>query len=131
LGENDSMRYLCLIHLDERELAAMPAADVNAVNAAHLDLNDALRASGHFLVAEALERSGNATCVRVRNGQPIVTDGPFAETKEAIAGFYLIEARDLQEATELAARLPSARFGTVEIRPARQLVVEGRAPRWG
>jgi len=125
------MRYLCLIHLDEREMEELPAAELNALNAAHLDLNDALRGSGHFLVAEALDPPSTASCVRVRQGKPIVIDGPFAETKEMIAGFYVIEARDMHEANEIASRLPAARLGTVEVRPARQLVVEGRAPRWG
>ena len=125
------MRYLCLIHLDGRELAAMPPAELNALNAAHLDLNDDLRRTGHFLVAEALDAGQRGSFVQVRKGKRIVTDGPFAETKETIAGFYVVEARDMQEATEIAARIPAARLGTVEIRPARQLVVEGREPRWG
>jgi hypothetical protein len=125
------MRYLCLIHLDGRELAAMPPAELNALNAAHLDLNDDLRRTGHFLVAEALDAGQRGSFVQVRKGRQIVTDGPFAETKETIAGFYVIEAHDMREATEIAARIPAARLGTVEIRPARQLVVEGREPRWG
>jgi hypothetical protein len=125
------MRYLCLIHLDGRELAAMPPAELNALNAAHLDLNDDLRRTEHFLVAEALDAGQRGSFVQVRKGRQIVTDGPFAETKETIAGFYVIEAHDMREATEIAARIPAARLGTVEIRPARQLVVEGREPRWG
>jgi hypothetical protein len=125
------MRYLCLIHLDGRELDAMPPAELSALNAAHLDLNDDLRRAGHFLVAEALDAGQPGSCVQVRKGKQIVTDGPFAETKETIAGFYVIEARDMQEATEIAARIPAARLGTVEVRPARQLVVEGRESRWG
>jgi hypothetical protein len=125
------MRYLCLIHLDGEELAALPAAELNELNAAHLDLNDRLRASGHFLIAEALDSPHTGSCVRVRKGKPIVTDGPYAVTKEMIAGFYVVEARDMQEAMALAARIPAARLGTVEVRPARQLVVEGRQPRWG
>ena len=125
------MRYLCLIHIDPRELAALPAAELNALNAAHLDFNEALRSSGHFLIAEALDAAEPGASVRVRQGKPTVTDGPFAETKEMIAGFYVVEARDMQEATEIASRIPAARLGTVEVRPARQLVVEGREPRWG
>jgi hypothetical protein len=70
-------------------------------------------------------------CVRVRHGKVAATDGPFTESKEMVAGFYLIEARDLGEAIEVASRIPSARLGTVEVRPARQLGVEGRPPRWG
>lgn len=125
------MRYLCLIHLDEKELEAMPAADMSALNAAHLDFNDGLRASGHFIVAEALEPARTTARVRVRQGKRSVTDGPYAETKEMIAGFYLIEARDMDEAIGIAAQIPSAVLGFVEVRPARQLNVDGRTPRWG
>jgi hypothetical protein len=127
------MRYLCLIHLDEQELDAMPPGERNALNAAHLDFNDALRAGGHFLLAEALDPPSTASCLRVEKDRPVVTDGPFAETKEIIAGFYVIEARDMTEANAIAAQLPVVRIGlgTVEVRPACKLVVEGREPRWG
>ena len=125
------MKYLCLIYLDENELEAMPVTDMSELNAEHLDFNDGLRTSGHFVVAEALEPAATAACVRVRRGKTTILDGPFAETKEVVAGFYLIEARDLGEATQIAARIPSASLGTVEVRPARQLVVEGQPLRWG
>ena len=122
------MKYLCLIYLDEKQLDAMPAADMNALNAAHLDLNDNLRTRGHLIEAEALQPARTTACVRVRNGKVSITDGPFIEAKELVAGFYLIEARDLNEALQVASRIPSATFGTVEVRPTRQLVVEGRQP---
>ena len=125
------MKYLCLIYLDEKEMDAMPAGEMSTLNAAHLDFNDGLRKSGHFIVAEALEPVRSTASVRLRHGKVSVTDGPFAESKEMIAGFYLIEAGDLKEAIELAAKIPSARLGTIEVRPARQLVIEGRTPRWG
>jgi hypothetical protein len=125
------MRYLCLIHLDPRQLDAIPPREMSDLNAAHWDLNDTLRTTGNFIVAEALEPVEKSACVRVRQGKASVVDGPYAETKEVVAGFYLIEARDLAEATAIAARIPSATFGTVEVRPARQLVVEGRESRWG
>jgi hypothetical protein len=127
------MRYLCLIRIDPREFEKLPAATINQLNADHLDYNDALRQRGNFLVAEALDPPETATVVRVTNGKTAVTDGPFAETKEAIAGFYLIEAADMREAQAIASRLPAvaAGVGTVEVRPARQLQVEGRQPRWG
>lgn len=118
------MKYLCLIHLDEEQMDAMPAAEMNALNAAHLRLNDELRGSGHFIEAEALQPSRDAACVRVRGGKATVTDGPYAETKELVAGFYLLEARDMDEALRLAARLPAAVHGTVEVRPTRQLIVD-------
>ena len=125
------MRYLCLIHIDQQALAAMPPPERNALNAAHLDFNDELRRSGHFLIAEALDPPGTGAIVTVSNGKTVVTDGPFAETKEMIAGFYVIEAADMHEATAIAARLPVAPLARIEVRPACQLVVEGRAPRWG
>jgi hypothetical protein len=120
------MKYLCLIHLDERDLDAMPGRELDALNAAHLELNDRLRSSGHFIEAEALEPVARAAALRVREGKVLVTDGPFTETKEHVAGFYLLEARDLDEAIRIAATIPSATFATIEIRPTRQLVIEGR-----
>jgi hypothetical protein len=125
------MRYLCLIHLDPQQLDALTPAETSSLNAAHLDFNDDLRRSGNFLIAEALEPPEQSACVRMRNGQMSVTDGPFAETKEMIAGFYMIEADDMKEALAIAARIPAAVMGTVEVRPARQLIVEGRERRWG
>ncbi len=127
------MRYLCLIHLDQQQLDALPHAERNALNAAHLDYNDELRRRKHFLLAEALDPPGTASCVRLRGGNAVVTDGPFAETKEIIAGFYVIEAADMKEAITIAAALPVAvsGLGTVEVRPACQLAVDGREPRWG
>ena len=125
------MKYLCLIYLDEEKLNAMPAKDMSDLNAEHLDFNDGLRESGQFLTAEALEPAKASACVRVRGGKASVTDGPFTESKELVAGFYLLEAADMKEALDIAARIPSARIGTVEVRPARQLVVEGRPLRWG
>ena len=119
------MRYLCLIYLDEKRLAAMPESEMNALNAQHLALNEELLKGGQFIEAEALSAAGSTTCVRVRNGRTAVTDGPFAETKEMVAGFYLIEARDLNEAIQVAARIPAAPIGTVEVRPCRDLVVDG------
>ena len=120
------MRYLCLIYWDEAELAAMPASPLDALNARHLDFNDELRESGQMVEAEALEPSAGAICLRLRNGRLAVTDGPFAETKEQVAGFYLIEARDLNEALQIAARIPSASKATIEVRAVRQLIVPGR-----
>jgi hypothetical protein len=120
------VRYLCLIHWNEHKLATMPADELNALNAAHLDFNDALRRSGHYVEAEALQPSIDAACVRVREGKAMVTDGPFAEAKEVVAGFYLLEVRDRDEALEIAARIPSATHATIEVREVRTLVVEGR-----
>ena len=119
------MRYLCLIYLDEKQLASLPESEMSALNARHLALNEELLKGGQFIEAEALSPASSTTCVRVRNGRTAVTDGPYAETKEMVAGFYLIEARDLNEAIHVSARLPSAPMGTVEIRPCRDLEVDG------
>jgi len=121
------MRYLCLIYLDEKELAVMPERDMNELNARHLELNDELVDSGHFIEAEGLQPASDSTCVRVRNGRTALVDGPYAETKEMVAGFYVVEARDLNEAIQVASRIPSATLGTVEVRPCRDLEVDGVA----
>jgi hypothetical protein len=125
------MKYLCLIYLDEEQLNAMPARELSDLNSAHLDFNDGLRESGHFITAEALEPARASKCVRLRGGKVSITDGPFTESKELVAGFYLLEAADMREALEIASRIPSAPLATIEVRPARQLVVEGRPLRWG
>jgi hypothetical protein len=121
------VRYICLIHWDEHKLATLPADELNTLNAAHLDFNEDLRRSGHYVEAEALEPARVSRLVRVKGGKPLVTDGPFAEAKEVVAGFYLLEVRDEDEALQIAARIPSASYATVEVRPVRTLIVEGRA----
>jgi hypothetical protein len=125
------MKYLCLIYLDEQELGAMPAGELSALNAAHHQLNDTLRTNGNFIVAEALAPAAATKTVRVKKDKMLVRDGPFAEAKEMVAGFYFIEAHDLDEATAIASRIPSAGIGTIEVRPCRQLHVDGEEPRWG
>lgn len=115
------MKYLCLIYNDQKRLDAMPKSEWDALVDEHLAYDDVLRESGHFLAAEALQAGETATVVRVRNGKLSVTDGPFAETKEQLGGFFLIEARDLNEAIQVAAKIPSARLGSVEVRPIREL----------
>ena len=121
------MKYLCLIYLDEKQLEAMPESEMGRLNARHLELNEDLLRSGHFIEAEALEPAASSTCIRIRNGRAALTDGPYAETKEMVAGFYFIEARDLNEAIQVASRFPSAPLGTIEVRPCRNLVVDGVA----
>jgi hypothetical protein len=117
------MKYLCLIYLNEQEMDAMPAADMSALNARHLELNEGLRGSGHFVEADALEPARTTKSIRVRKGKLSVTDGPFIEAKELVAGFYVLEARDIEEAIAIASRIPSASLGTIEVRPTRQLLV--------
>ncbi len=122
------MKFLCLIYLNEDEMDALPAEEMNLLNQGHLALNDNLRDSGHFIEAEALEPSRTMATVHVRNGKVQVRDGPFTETKELVAGFYLIEARDRDEAIEIATRFPSAPRATIEVWPTRQLLVTPEAP---
>ncbi len=108
------MKYLCLVYLDENRLDELPDEDCVAYDAE-------IRDSGHCIASEALESVTTATTVRMRNGKVSVTDGPFAETKEQLAGFYMIEARDLNEAIQLASGIPPARVGSIEIRPIRPI----------
>jgi hypothetical protein len=108
------MKYLCLVYLDEQRLNELPDAECVAYDAS-------IRASGHCLASEALQPVQTATTVRVRNGKPAITDGPFAETKEQLTGFYMIEAADLNEAIRIAAGIPPARVGSIEVRPIRPI----------
>ena len=116
------MRYLCLIYNEERQLSALSAEDFEALVDEMVAYDEEMRRSGQVIASDALEPVRTAATVRLRDGQVSVTDGPFAETKEQLGGFYLIEARDLNEAIQLAGRIPSARLGSVEVRP----ITEGR-----
>jgi len=108
------MKYLCLVYLDEKRLDELPDEDCVAYDTA-------IRKSGHCLASEALESVQTATTVRVRNSKVAITDGPFAETKEQLAGFYMLEAKDLNEAIQLASKIPPARVGSIEVRPVRPI----------
>ena len=108
------MKYLCLVYLEKEKLHAVADSEC-------MDCGEGFRRSGLLIAAEALQPVETATSVRVRNGKASVIDGPFAETKEQLAGFYLIEAEDLNAAIQVAAKIPPAREGTVEVRPVRQL----------
>ena len=114
------MRYLCLIYDEETKLATRTKSEANAFSGEYAAFTVAIQGSGHYLAGEALQPVRTATTVRVRQGKVSTTDGPFAETKEQLGGFYLITARDLNEAIQIAARIPSARLGSVEIRPIRE-----------
>jgi hypothetical protein len=111
------MRYLCLIYDEEKKLAAMPKSEADKFMAEYFTFTDGIKQSGHHLGGEALQPVETATTVRVRNGKVSTSDGPFAETKEQLGGYYLINARDLNDAIQVAARIPSARLGSVEVRP--------------
>jgi hypothetical protein len=117
------MKFLCLIYLNEDEMAALPWEQMRQLNEGHLALNERLRASGHLLAADALEAGSTAVTVKPRRGRATVTDGPFTESKELVAGFYLLEAKDMNEAVEIAKQFPGAQHGAVEIRPVRPLEV--------
>ena len=108
------MKYLCLVYLDESRLHELPDEDC-------VEFDTSIRNSGHCVASEALQSVQTATTVRVRNGKVSITDGPFAETKEQLAGFYMIEARDLNEAIQIASKIPPARVGSIEVRPIRPI----------
>ena len=108
------MKYVCLVYLEGEKLHAVPDRECQACG-------DGFRKSGLLVAAEALQPIEAAATVRIRNGALSVTDGPFAETKEQLAGFYLIEARDLNDAIQMAAKIPPAREGSIEVRPVREL----------
>ena len=115
------MKYVCLVYLEEKLMEAMPEKEWLSLNGECRAYGDGLRARGQHLASEALQPVSTATTIRVRDGKLSTTDGPFAETKEQLGGFYLIDARDLNEAIQVAAKIPPARFGAIEIRPVREL----------
>ncbi|HEY7897717.1 MAG TPA: YciI family protein [Gemmatimonadaceae bacterium] len=111
------MKYLCLIYEDESIWATMPKADSDRMMADYGALTGDLRTSGKLVAGEALQATTTATTVKVRSGKTLTTDGPFAETKEQLGGFYLVDAKDLNDAIQIAARIPSAKTGSIEVRP--------------
>jgi hypothetical protein len=117
-GQKESaMKYLCLVYLAPDVWSACSDSSCAAYGQQLTD-------KGKLIAGQPLHPTHTATTVRVRNGAVSVTDGPFAETKEALAGFYMIDARDLNEAIQIAAKIPPAKFGSIEVRPARELVVD-------
>jgi hypothetical protein len=113
------MQYLLLIYRSEAEAAKMSEADGSAMMKEYGEFTQGIVKSGHFRAGDALQPTRTATAVRVRDGKIVTTDGPFAETKEQLGGYYLIEAKDLDEAIRIAARIPNARDGSIEVRPIR------------
>jgi hypothetical protein len=111
------MKYLCLIYTNETKLQSMPEDELDAVAHECREHLDTLRRSGQLVAAERLESVRTAAIVRVRDGKPVVTDGPFLETKEQLGGFYLIEAGDMNDAVRIAAKIPPGRLGFIEVRP--------------
>lgn len=120
------MKYLCTVAIDEEKLHALSEAELQAIEDESLEYDDVLRQGGHFLAAQALQSVSTATTLRLRSGKVSMTDGPFAETHEQVGGFILIEAKDLDEAIQLASGIPSIRLGAVEVRPVKELIHSAR-----
>ena len=111
------MKYLCLIYDDEKKWDQMAKAEAESMMGEYFQFTGDIKKSGHYVAGEALQLTQTATTVRIRQGKVSTTDGPFAETKEQLGGFYLIDARDLNDAIQVASRIPSARTGSIEVRP--------------
>ena len=116
------MKYLCLAYYNEKAFDALPRAEVDALVSQCPAYDEALRSSGHLVIQASLGSTRATTTVRPRNGKPLVTDGPFIETKEQVGGFFIIEARDLNEAIRVASKHPAANIGeqvgwAIEVRP--------------
>ena len=113
------MQYMLLIYDNEAEMLANRTGSGEVMMKEYREFTDSIVKSGNMKAGDALQPTSTATCVRIRNGKTLTTDGPFAETKEQLGGYYLIEAKDLDEATKIAGRVPSAKSGTIEVRPVR------------
>lgn len=118
------MKYLCQVWFDGAILEAMTKEEKTALDTNSMNYDDDLVESGHMIVAEALQPPKSAVTVRVRSGEMSVTDGPFAETKETLGGFILIEAKDLNDAIRVAAGIPLAKLGAIEVRPIHEFEAE-------
>ena len=114
------MKYLCLIYDEETKFQSLSKSEMDALMQDYFTFTGEIRDSGHYLGGNDLQPVRTATTVRVRNGKMSTTDGPFAETKEQLGGYYLIDARDLNEALQIASRIPSARLGCIEVRPVQE-----------
>lgn len=123
------MKYMLLVHHSEENFARMSETTRADMLTESIHLCHQLDAKGHYVHASPLQPTSTATCVRVRDGKRSVTDGPFIETREQLAGYFLVDAHDLDEAIAIAGRIPGARIGTVEIRPLREVTgLPGETP---
>jgi hypothetical protein len=111
------MQYMCLIYDAENTWDNLPEDERNAVFTEYGTFTESIKSSGNYVAGDALQPTSTATTVRIRDGKTLVTDGPFAETKEQLGGYYLVEAKDVDEALKIAERIPSARYGSIEVRP--------------
>jgi hypothetical protein len=116
------VKYLVMIYYDETKIDALPRSKYDSLVDESLAYDETLRESGHYIASQALQPVRSARTLHVRDGKVSVTDGPFAETKEQLGGFWLIEARDLDEAIQLASEAPPGRYGSLEVRPILELV---------
>jgi len=121
------MKYMLLIYDEEQAWAKLSEAERKQIYGEYGQFSQQVRASGHYVTGAQLQPIAAATSVRVRNGKRLLTDGPFAETREQLGGYYLVEAKDLDEALSIAERIPSARFGTIEVRPLVEMPVAAPA----
>jgi hypothetical protein len=115
------MKYMLLVHHDEEAFSKRSQSERESMMGESVKLANQLHKDGKYLGAAPLHPTAETTCVRVREGKPLVTDGPFAETREQIGGYFLVDCRDREEALEIAARIPGARIGTVEVRPVTEI----------
>jgi hypothetical protein len=115
------MKYLCMIYSEEKQNDRWSKAEFEQMAGEYFECTESFKQGGHYLGGNPLQPTRTATTVRVRNGRTTTTDGPFAETKEQLGGYYLLEARDLNEAIQLAARIPGARYGCIEVRPIQEM----------
>ena len=111
------MRYLCLIYENEKAWESKPQSELEAIMGEYFAFTEGIRSNGKLVAGEALQPTQTATTVKVRNGKVSTTDGPYAETKEQLGGFYLIDAKDLNDAIQVASKIPGARDGAIEVRP--------------
>ena len=111
------MKYICLIYDEEKKWVTMPKEESDAIMGEYFAFTNSIKKSGQYIAGDPLQPTQTASTVRVRQGKISATDGPFAETKEQLGGYYLIEAKDLNEAIQVASRIPSARTGSIEVRP--------------
>jgi hypothetical protein len=115
------MRYMLLIYDRESDWNSMTEQERGQIFQEYMAFTEGIRKSGHHLAGDPLQPTATATTVRVKGGKTLTTDGPFAETREQLGGYYMIEAKDLDEATAIAARIPSARIGSIEVRPIMEI----------
>jgi len=115
------MKYLCLVYQEESKVNEIPESEYNEVVNDTIEYREVLKQSGHYIMSSPLQPVESATTLRVRNGILSITDGPFAETREQLGGFYLIEATDLNDAIRVASKMPPARIGSIEVRPLREI----------